>query len=91
MPTPIPAAPTKNAQILGTTWSGGSLIIYGTNNNVPNTSFHYEVIASTNLTVPLTNWTVLTTNGFDLNGTFHYTNSIDPTKPALFLDTVAVP
>jgi len=87
----VAAAPTKNAQILGTTWSGGSLIIYGTNNNVPNTSFHYEVIASTNLTVPLTNWTVLTTNGFDLNGTFHYTNSIDPTKPALFLDTVAVP
>ncbi len=85
------AAPTRNAPILGTAVSNGSLILYGTNNNVPNTSFHYEVLVSTNLTAPLTDWTVLATNAFDANGTFTFTNVIDVTKPALFFDTKAVP
>ena len=85
------AAPTRSVEILSAAVSGGSLILYGTNNNVPNTSFHYQVLATTNLAMPLTNWTVLATNAFDANGTFHYTNVIDVTKPALFLDTMAVP
>jgi autotransporter-associated beta strand protein len=85
------AAPTQSAQILGAFYSNGSLILKGTNNNVPNTSFHYEVLSSTNLAVQLTNWTVLATNNFNANGTFYYTNIIDATKPAMFFDTIAVP
>ena len=87
----VGSAPTKSAQILGATVSNGSLILYGTNNNVPNTSFHYEVLSSTNLTLSLTNWTVLATNAFNANGTFSYTNVISPVTPVRFFDTIAVP
>ncbi|MGH7978851.1 MAG: hypothetical protein ACREE6_05705 [Limisphaerales bacterium] len=37
--------------------------------------------ASTNLALPLTNWTVLATNPFGGNGQSHFTNLISPAKP----------
>ena len=87
----IVGAPTQSAQILGVTLSNGNIIINGTNNNVPNTSFHFAVLTTTNLTAPLTNWTVLSTNGFNANGTFTFTNAVDPSMPAAFFDVEAVP
>ena len=42
------------------------------------------VLASTNLTLPLTNWLPLTTNIFDGSGQFHYTNHVSPVKPRQF-------
>jgi hypothetical protein len=36
----------------------------------------YLVVASSNLALPLLNWTVLTTNSFDANGNFAFTNAI---------------
>ena len=45
---------------------------------------NYVVLASTNLTLPLTNWTALTTNTFDGSGQFHYTNNVNPAKPQQF-------
>jgi len=87
----ISATPTQRAQILGTTVTNGNLIIHGMNYNVPNTAYHYEVLTSTNLTTPLTNWTVLATNAFNADGTFNYTNAIDATQPAVFFDAIAVP
>lgn len=83
------AGPTAPADITGITVSGGNLIITGTNLN-GGASFHYEVLTATNLSVPLTNWTVLSTNSFNANGTFSCTNAVSPTNPAVFFDVKAV-
>ena len=57
---------------------GGSIVISGTNNaGTPGT---YHVLTSTNVALPLTNWTVLTNGNFDGSGNFNVTNSIDSTK-----------
>jgi hypothetical protein len=45
---------------------------------------NYVVLASTNLTLPLANWSALTTNTFDGTGQFHYTNHVTPAKPRQF-------
>jgi hypothetical protein len=45
---------------------------------------NYVILASTNLTVPLTNWLALTTNTFDGSGQFHYTNNVNPANPRQF-------
>jgi hypothetical protein len=42
------------------------------------------VLASTNLALPLANWSALTTNTFDGSGQFHYTNHVSPAKPRQF-------
>lgn len=84
--------PTTNANITHVSLSGTNLLIHGTNNNVPNTSFHFEVLATTNLTTPLSNWTVLSNNiPFNSDGTFDYTNPIVPGTPRQFIDVKAVP
>jgi hypothetical protein len=83
--------PTTNANISSLTLSGTNIVVHGTNNNVPNTSFHFAVLASTNLSLPLSNWTVITTNPFNDNGTFDYTNPIVPGTPRQFIDVLAVP
>jgi autotransporter-associated beta strand protein len=83
--------PSTNANITHVSLSGTNLLIHGTNNNVPNTSFHYQVLTATNLTIPLSNWTVLTTNAFNPDGTFDYTNPIVPGTPRQFIDVKAVP
>jgi len=83
------SAPTRPANILGVTVSGNNLVINGTNLN-GGQSFHYAVLTSTNLTVPLTNWTALSTNSFNANGTFSYTNAINPTNLAAFFSVKAV-
>jgi hypothetical protein len=36
---------------------GTNVVVHGTNNNVPNTSFHYVVLTTVSLTNALTNWT----------------------------------
>lgn len=83
--------PTTNANITHVSLSGTNLIIQGTNNNVPNTSFHYAVLVSTNIATPLTNWTILSTNPFNADGTFDYTNPVVPGMPRQFIDVQAVP
>jgi fibronectin-binding autotransporter adhesin len=67
-------APPPSPSIGGINVSGGSVVISGTNNNgtAPGT---YHVLTSTNVTVPLTNWTVLTNGSFDANGNFSSTNA----------------
>ncbi|HLX68014.1 MAG TPA: hypothetical protein VKV04_00160, partial [Verrucomicrobiae bacterium] len=85
------AGPTTNATITKVSLSGTNLIVQGTNNNVPNTSFHYVVLTSTNVAVPLSNWTAVVTNSFNASGTFNYTNAIAPGAPRLFIDVKAVP
>jgi autotransporter-associated beta strand protein len=83
--------PTTNATITKVLLSGTNLVIVGTNNNTPNTSFHYAVLTATNIATPLTNWTSIATNGFNPDGTFDYTNPIVPGTPRQFIDVKAVP
>ncbi|HXB59772.1 MAG TPA: hypothetical protein VNU95_09415, partial [Candidatus Acidoferrales bacterium] len=52
----------------------GNFIISGTNNLGPGGGYH--VLASTNLLLPLTNWTILASGNFDSNGKFSFTNAI---------------
>jgi hypothetical protein len=44
----------------------------------------YNILASTNLTLALAQWTPVHTNYFDSGGRFSYTNSIDPGTPQKF-------
>jgi fibronectin-binding autotransporter adhesin len=90
VPGPV-TGPTTNATITSAKASGTNLLIHGVNNNVPNTSFHYAVLTSTNLTLPLSNWTAVVTNSFNPDGTFDYTNPIVPGTPRQFIDVKAVP
>lgn len=61
---------------------GESFAIAGTNGNAPGTSFY--TLASTNLALPLTNWTLLATNQFGSGGGFNFTNIIDSDKAQRF-------
>ena len=83
--------PSTNANITSVTLSGTNLLVHGTNNNVPNTSFRYVVLSSTNLTLPLSSWTPVVTNTFKQDGTFDYTNAIVPGAARQFIDVQAVP
>jgi hypothetical protein len=53
----------------------GNLIFGGTNGTATS---NYVVLVSTNLNASRTNWTLLATNAFDINGAFHVTNLIVP-------------
>jgi len=57
------------------------LIFSGTNGNA---GAPYYVLAATNLAMPLSNWTVITTNHFDGNGDFNFTNPVNPAAPQTF-------
>jgi T5SS/PEP-CTERM-associated repeat protein len=61
--------------------SGANLVISGTNGPTNGT---YRVLASTNVVLPVTNWTALLTNQFDGNGNFVFTNAINPGVPIRF-------
>jgi autotransporter-associated beta strand protein len=84
-------APDTNASITSVLLSGTNLLVHGTNNNIPNTNFHYVVLSSPDLAVPLSNWTAVATNSFNPDGTFDYTNPIAPGLPRQFIDVEAVP
>jgi hypothetical protein len=51
-------------------------------NGPPNAA--YFVLASTNIALPLTNWTPILTNQFGSSGNFSFTNAIDPALPRRF-------
>jgi len=60
---------------------GASLVISGTNGIA---SGSYYVLGSTNLTLPLANWTSIATNSFTAGGAFSFTNSLNPSVPRYF-------
>lgn len=64
----LPPAPT----ISKITLNAGQVIIGGTNN--AGAGGTYSLLSSTNLTTPLTNWTVYATGNFDGTGSFLTTN-----------------
>ena len=66
--------------ITSISFSGTSLVINGTNGT---SGQQYEVLTSTNLTVPLTNWVSIATNQFPGNA-FSVTNTVSPGTPQDF-------
>jgi autotransporter-associated beta strand protein len=64
------------------TFSGGNIILTGTNNNGPGGTYH--MLTSMSLTLPLSNWGVFTNGTFDTSGNFAVTNAISGNGPRLF-------
>jgi len=78
------AAPPATPTIKSAAIRGGNFIMGGTNNSGPGGTCH--VLASTNLLLPRTNWTVITNMSFDANGNFSFTNPIAPANARLFYE-----
>ena len=73
-------APTPPPKITASRFDGSNLILGGTN-GVP--GWPYYVLASTNLALPLSDWTRVQTNRFDSTGSFNLTNALS-TQPRQF-------
>ena len=74
----VPAMPLTFGAI---SLSGASLIVNGTNGTA---GMNYLVLMSTNLALPLANWTVLATNTFGPGGGFNFTIGLNPASPQQF-------
>jgi autotransporter-associated beta strand protein len=61
--------------------SNGNIIFSGTNGL---DNGQYEVLSSTNVALPLNQWTILSTNSFNGTGQFSVTNPVNPAIPQLF-------
>ena len=68
--------------IASTVWSGNSQFTFQGGGGTPN--WDYYVLASTNMTLPLSQWPRIMTNQFDFSGNFSVTNSINPGLPLQF-------
>jgi autotransporter-associated beta strand protein len=63
------------------TLAGTNLVISGSDGRAAG---DYYVLTSTNVALPLTNWTRIATNVFDGSGDFSFTNSVSPSVPSRF-------
>jgi hypothetical protein len=62
--------------------SGGNVVISGTNNVGSSSSYH--LLSSTNLNLPLANWTAVTSGSFDNTGNVSISTPVDATKSRNF-------
>ena len=62
-------------------YTGSNLSLSGTNGTA---SGGYSVRSSTNLTLAVTNWPILTTGTFGSLGQFTVTNAVNPAEPQRF-------
>ncbi|HLX69687.1 MAG TPA: hypothetical protein VKV04_08685, partial [Verrucomicrobiae bacterium] len=62
--------------------SGGNVIINGTNGLA---GHNYHLLSSTNLTIPLANWTSIYTNSFDGAGNFNITNPVGGAPQSFYI------
>ena len=74
-------APTTPPKFGAVSLNGTNLNFSGTN-GVPLGNFY--LICSTNLTMPLANWTRVATNQFDAGGGFNFTNGVNAGSPQQF-------
>ncbi len=74
-------APTTPPVFSSVGTDGNNLIMRGSNGTA---NASYYLLAATNVALPMTNWSRLATNQFDVNGGFSLTNAIDPAKNQLF-------
>jgi uncharacterized protein with beta-barrel porin domain len=66
-----------------TTWTvKGTNLVLSASMGIPNAPCY--VLTSSNLILPLSNWTRLATNLFDSAGAFAFTNAVDRTSPPRF-------
>ncbi len=72
---------TASPTISSTSVSGGSFVMSGTGGTQGN---GYTVLTSTNVGLPVANWTPIYSNVFGAGGSFSFTNTIDPTNPYSF-------
>ena len=77
----IVSSPTPPPDFGGVVADGNNFVFSGTNGV---SDWTYYVLTSTNLSLPLTNWTPIATNSFDRNGNFNFTNSPAPAAPQNF-------
>lgn len=75
-------APIVPPTIRGITISSSQVIISGTNNVGAGGTYH--ILTTTNLTLAITNWTVLTNGSFDANGNFSSTNAVGTNSQSYF-------
>jgi hypothetical protein len=75
-----PPAPSPLINSIVLTADG--IVISGTNNN-GTTAGNYAVLVSTNLTLPISQWTALSTQAYNPDGTLSFTNPVG-TGPQLF-------
>lgn len=68
-------------QILGAGMRGNNFFLSGTNGSP---GWTYYVLASTNPSLPLAAWTVISTNSFDCDGHLNFTQAVDPSVPQEF-------
>jgi|GEM_PF-1361442 len=62
--------------------AGGNNFVFSASNGNPGSP--YCLLASTNLSLPIANWTPVATNSSDANGNLIFTNSPDPNMPQMF-------
>ncbi len=62
-------------------WNGGQLTIRGSGGKPAGS---YEVLTSTNLALPLSNWMAAATNAFDVSGNFNATNATGASNAQAF-------
>ena len=74
----VVTSPTPSPRIAAATMNGSAFIFSGSN-GVP--GWPYWVLASTNLSLPMTNWTLISTGAFDSSGNFIFTNPMNPAGP----------
>ena len=75
----LTVGPLSFAQVVAA--GGGNFILSGVGGAIDGT---YYVLATTNLTLPLTNWTAIATDQFDGLGDFIFTNAAQTNAPQLF-------
>jgi hypothetical protein len=68
--------------ISGIVVGGGNVVLSGTNNGSAST--HYVVLSSTNVALPLNQWTPVVTNPFNPDGSFSWTYTIVPAETSRF-------
>ena len=71
----VVSSPTAKPVFGSLAMTGNSLVLKGSN-GVP--AWTYRILTSTNLSLPMANWTVIATNSFDGSGHFNFTNSVNP-------------
>jgi autotransporter-associated beta strand protein len=78
----VPAGPPPQAHITGISLSGTTLTITATNGSA---SGQYVLLASTNVALPLAQWTPVLTNNFDGSGNLNLsTNIVNPANAQTF-------
>jgi hypothetical protein len=77
----IVSSPPSRPKIAAVRLNGDKFVFRGMN-GAP--GLPCSVLASTNLLMPLTQWTIVSTNLFDANGNFSFTNTASPDAPQQF-------